>query len=73
MFPALNTYLNVKVKGFNCITCAMGREVMLRQQKGDRRAKASYSQKSVAIGFDGKVTSEKMLKEFIVDSGSSVA
>jgi Cu+-exporting ATPase len=67
------TAVTWKVKGFTCITCAVGLEVMLRQQKGVTRAKASYPQNSVVIGFDGKLTSEKALKEFIAGCGFSVA
>jgi len=67
------TSVAYKVKGFTCITCAVGLEVMLRQQKGVTRAKASYPQNSVVIGFDGKLTSEKTLKEFIAGCGFSVA
>lgn len=67
------TAVTWKVKGFTCITCAVGLEVMLRQQEGVTRAKASYPQNTVAIGFDGKLTSEKVLKEFIAGCGFSVA
>jgi len=67
------TSVTWKVKGFTCVTCAVGLEVMLRQQKGVPRAKASYPQNSVAIGFDGKLTTEKVLKEFIAGCGFSVA
>ena len=67
------TAVTWKVKGFTYITCAVGLEVMLRQQKGVTRAKASYPQNTVAIGFDGKLTSEKVLKKFIAGCGFSVA
>ena len=67
------TSVTWEVKGFSCMTCAVGLEVMLRQQKGVTRAKASYPQNSVVMGFDGKLTSEKALKEFIAGRGFSVA
>ena len=54
-----------KVKGFTCITCAVGLEVMLREQKGVSKAKASYPEQRVTIGFDASVTTEDNLKEFI--------
>ena len=62
-----------RVKGFSCVTCAVGLEVMLRQQKGVTRATATYPEGRVVIGFDENVTSEKALKEFIVQCGFSVA
>jgi copper chaperone CopZ len=61
-----------KVKGFTCVTCAVGLEVMLRQQKGVARANASYPESKVVIGFDGHLTTEKALKDFIADCGFSV-
>ena len=62
-----------KVKGFTCVTCAVGLEVMLRQQKGVTRANASYPEARVAIGFDGSLTSERSLRDFIKQCGFSVA
>jgi copper chaperone CopZ len=61
------------VQGFTCVTCAVGLEVMLRQQKGVVRANASYPERTVAIGFDETLISEKALKGFIVQCGFSVA
>jgi copper chaperone CopZ len=68
-----NQSVTYKVKGFTCVTCAVGLEVMLRQQKGVTRANASYPERTVAIGFDKNLTSEKALKGFIVECGFSVA
>ncbi len=54
-----------KVKGFTCITCSVGLEVMLRGLHGVTRASASYPASNVVIGFDEHATNEKSLKEFI--------
>ena len=62
-----------KVKGFTCITCAVGLEVMLRGLKGVTWAKASYPEANVAIGFDANLTSEKTLRDFIAKCDFSVA
>jgi len=61
------------VKGFTCITCSVGLEVMLRGMNGVTRANASYPANKVMIGFDEHLTSEKTLKEFITVCGFSVA
>jgi len=53
------------IKGFTCITCALGLEVLLREQKGVARAKASYPAATVAIDYDASMTNEETLKEFI--------
>ena len=61
------------VKGFYCITCAVGLEVMLRGMNGVTRANASYPANRVVIGFDEHMISEKTLREFIAVCGFSVA
>ena len=71
--PKENQSVTYKVKGFTCITCAVGLEVMLRGLKGVTRANASYSEAKVVIGFDSNVTAEKTIKEFIGACGFSVA
>jgi copper chaperone CopZ len=65
--------VNYQVKGFSCITCAAGLEVILRQQKGVVRASATYPEARVTIGFDETLTSEDKLKDFIASSGFTVA
>jgi copper chaperone CopZ len=62
-----------EVKGFSCITCATGLEVMLRQQKGVVRASASYPDGTVVVGLDENVISEENLREFIVGCGFTVS
>ena len=46
------------VKGFTCITCAVGLEVMLRGLNGVTRAGASYPANNVVIGFDANDSSQ---------------
>src|SRR5690242_8918644 len=70
--PNENRSVSYKVKGFTCVTCATGLEVMLMQQAGVARAQASYADATVAIGFDENLTSEAALKQFIADCGFSV-
>jgi copper chaperone CopZ len=60
-----------RIKGFSCVTCAVGLEVMLRGMKGVTAAKASYPEAKVVIDFDGRVT-EKALESFISECGFSV-
>ena len=60
-----NKTATFQVKGFTCITCAIGLEVVLREQKGVVRAKASYPEQRVVIGFDSTATSEDALRTFI--------
>lgn len=67
-----NQSIAYQVKGFTCITCAVGLETMLLQQKGVSRATASYPEAKVTISFDQNLTSEESLREFIVACGFSV-
>jgi Cu+-exporting ATPase len=67
--PIENQSVVCKVRGFTCITCATGLEVMLLEQKGVVRVAASYPEGNVLIGFDGNITSEETLKEFISSCG----
>ena len=60
------------VRGFTCVTCAVGLEVLLRQQKGVVEAKASYKDSAVAIVFRPENTSEDSLKSFINRTGFTV-
>jgi copper chaperone CopZ len=69
---AENKTLTYKIKGFSCVTCAVGLEVMLRQQKGIARAKASYPDGTVVLGFDPDLITESSIKQFITDTGFTV-
>ena len=62
-----------RVNGFTCVTCAVGLETMLRTQPGVVRVSASYPDKRCEIGFDGAVTSDAALRQFIASCGFSVA
>ena len=57
------------VQGFTCVTCAVGLEVMLRQQKGVESAAASYPNANVKIQFHPDVVSEASLRAFITETG----
>ena len=58
-----------KVKGFTCITCAVGLETLLKQQKGVVWVKASYPDASVAIKYDPAKVTENALQGYIAEMG----
>jgi copper chaperone CopZ len=58
-----------QVRGFTCITCAVGLEVMLRGVRGVTEASANYAESSVRIAFDEQLISEDALKQFIGSCG----
>ncbi len=57
------------VRGFSCVTCAMGLQVMLRQQKGVAFADASYPDGIVTIQFHPDEVDEASLRSFISSIG----
>ncbi|MGH9530356.1 MAG: heavy-metal-associated domain-containing protein [Terriglobales bacterium] len=60
------------VKGFSCITCAVGLDAMLKQQKGIVWSKSSYPDGTVIIKFDPKQVTGKSLKASIAEMGFTV-
>ena len=60
-----------RVRGFTCVTCAVGLETMLRQQKEVKSAEASYPEAAVTIQFDPNIVSEASLRAFIENIGFS--
>lgn len=58
-----------RVDGFTCVTCAVGLEVMLRQQKGVKAANASYPAANVTIEYRSDQTDEGALRSFITGIG----
>ena len=61
--------VSYRVKGFTCITCAVGLETMLREQKGVKWAKASYPEAMVTIKYDPSKVGEPALRGFISELG----
>ena len=57
------------VKGFTCITCAVGLETLLGREKGVVSAKASYPDASVVIRYQPATITEDQLKRLIADMG----
>lgn len=57
------------VKGFTCITCAVGLETLLRQQKGVKGVKATYPEARVTVRYDPASLTEAALRGFISELG----
>jgi len=61
--------ISYRVKGFTCITCAVGLETMLRRQKGVKWAKATYPDSQVVIQYDPSFVTEATLRSYITELG----
>ena len=61
-----------RIKGFTCITCAVGLETMLRQQQGVVRAEASYPKANAVIEFNPAIVTDVSLKAYIAEMGFGI-
>jgi copper chaperone CopZ len=61
------------VKGFSCLTCAVGLDTMLQKQKGVSWSKSTYPNGIVKIQFDPQEVTEKSLQSFIGEMGFTIA
>ena len=58
-----------RIKGFSCITCAVGLDTMLCRQTGVIHCKSSYPDATATIEFDPALLGEDSLKAFISEMG----
>ena len=61
-----------QVKGFTCITCAVGLDTMLGKQKGVLSSQSTYPEGKVTVRFDPDSTAESSIRAFINDTGFTV-
>ncbi|HTA78505.1 MAG TPA: heavy metal-associated domain-containing protein [Terracidiphilus sp.] len=67
------TTLVLQVKGFTCITCAVGLDTLLGKEKGILSSCSTYPEGKVTVAFDPKESSEQKIREFIAGMGFTVA
>jgi copper chaperone CopZ len=60
------------VKGFTCVTCAVGLQTILERHKGITRAAAEYPSGKVEVGFDSRVIAVSEIKHLIEQAGFKV-
>jgi copper chaperone CopZ len=61
-----------RVKGFSCITCAVGLDAMLSRHKGIVRSQSTYPEGIVTIDFHPSLITESVIKGFISEMGFTV-
>jgi hypothetical protein len=61
-----------QVKGFTCITCAVGLDTMLRRQKGILSSESKYPEGKVVVHFYPDQIAESSIRGFIADTGFTV-
>jgi copper chaperone CopZ len=62
-----------QVKGFSCITCAVGLDTLLSKQKGILASKSTYPEGKVTVRYDPDAIEEKSIEGFIAEMGFTVA
>src|SRR5580700_3936280 len=67
------TTVVLQVKGFTCITCAVGLDTLLGKEKGILSSCSTYPEGKVTVAFDTKQSSEQKIREIIAGMGFTVA
>lgn len=60
------------VRGFTCVTCAVGLETLLHREKGVVTATATYPQAMVTIQYHSDFVNEAALRSTIAELGFAV-
>lgn len=58
-----------RVKGFSCVTCAIGLDTVLSQERGVIRSQSSYPDALTTIEFDPSLVAERTLRTHISRMG----
>ena len=58
-----------RITGFTCITCAIGLDTMLSDQKGIVRSKSIFAERTAVIEFDPDLVTEAKIRAFIEGIG----
>ena len=66
------TTLILQVKGFTCVTCAVGLDTLLGKEKGVVSSLSTYPEGKVTVVFNSKECSEEAIRKFIAEMGFSV-
>jgi Cu+-exporting ATPase len=61
-----------QVKGFTCVTCAVGLDTLLGKEKGIVSSRSTYPEGKVSVVFDPNESSEETIRKFIAEMGFSV-
>jgi copper chaperone CopZ len=62
-----------QVKGFSCITCAVGLDTMYSRTKGVFSSQSTYPEGKVTVRFDPSAINESAVRAVITDAGFTIA
>lgn len=66
---AAHKTVTYRIEGFSCVTCAVGLDSMLKDQKGIVRSKSSYPSRTSVIQYNPDLINEEQIKAFIRELG----
>lgn len=66
---AKTTTVTYRIEGFTCVTCAVGLDALLKDQKGIVRSKSSYPERKSTIEYVPGQIGEAQIKAFIQEFG----
>jgi Cu+-exporting ATPase len=58
-----------QVKGFSCVTCAVGLDAMLSKKSGILSSHSTYPEGKVTVNFDSDAMNEESIRASIVEMG----
>jgi copper chaperone CopZ len=61
-----------QVKGFTCITCAVGLDTMMGRISGVVSSRSTYPEGKVTVRFDPDAASENSIRSVITDAGFTI-
>ncbi len=61
--------ITFRVKGFTCITCAVGLDTLLGREPGVILCKSDYAQARTTVEFDPSKTTASSIRKFISEMG----
>ena len=62
-----------QVKGFSCVTCAVGLDTMFTRTKGILSSHSTYPEGKVTVRFDPGAIAETAVRAVITDAGFTIA
>ncbi len=60
------------VKGFSCVTCAVGLDTMLQKHRGIQSSQSTYRDGRVIVTFAPEEVSDMAIRQFIHEMGFTV-
>ena len=61
------------VKGFSCVTCAVGLDTLLGKEKGVLSSQSTYPEGKVTVSFNPNACSDEHIRNCIAEMGFTLA